>query len=649
MGSGIIEKIITDHLVSGTPDAGSEIAVRIDQTLTQDATGTMAYLEFEALGVPRVRTEFAVSYVDHNTLQTSPNNAEDHAFLQSFAAKHGIVFSRPGNGICHQLHLERFSAPGKTLLGSDSHTPTGGGAGMLAIGAGGMDVAVAMAGEPFYLRMPAVIRVILTGELGPWVSAKDVILELLRRLSAKAATGKAIEYAGPGVATLSVPQRATITNMGAELGATTSVFPSDAVTHDFLAWQGRRDVWRAIEADHDAEYDETIDIDLAALEPMVAMPHNPDNVVPVREVADTPVHQVCIGSCTNSSVHDLETAAAILDGRRIHPSVSLTVSPGSRQVLLMIAASGALAKLVAAGARILECACGPCIGMGQAPAGGTNSLRTFNRNFRGRSGTPTAGSYLAGVEVAAASALTGFIADPRELGEPARPAMPAKALVDDSMFIAPASAQEAKHLAVQRGPNIKPLPTFEPLPDEMALHVVLKTGDNISTDDIMPAGAKVLPLRSNIPAIAEHVFEGIDPAFAERAKETAPCAVVGGSNYGQGSSREHAALAPAYLGVRAVLARDFARIHRSNLINFGILPLVFDAASDYNILEQGDVISLGDVRAAVKGRGALTARLADGNEIGLRLDLTEREAEVLLAGGLVNYTRSRVGSSGGPA
>jgi len=642
MGSSIIHKIIGEHLVSGSPEAGTEIAIRMDQTLTQDATGTMAFLEFEALGVPRVRTELSVSYIDHNTLQTTPNNAEDHAFLQSAALKYGVVCSRPGNGICHQLHLERFSAPGKTLVGADSHTPTCGGAGMLAIGAGGMDVAVAMAGRPYHLRMPAVIRVVLKGALKPWVAAKDVILELLRRLSAKGATGKAVEYAGPGVARLSLTERATITNMGAELGATTSVFPSDAVTRDFLVWQGRLDAYRALEADADAEYDETLEIDLSALEPMVAMPHNPDNVVAVREVADTPVHQVCIGSCTNSSLRDLETAAAILDGKHVPPSVSLTVSPGSRQVLRMITDSGALAKLVDAGARILECACGPCIGMGQAPAGGTNSLRTFNRNFRGRCGTPTAGVYLAGVEVAAASALTGFIADPRELGRPPKVSVPPNALSDDSMFIHPAPADESAELTIHRGGNIKPLPVCEPLPDTLAVRVALKTGDNISTDDIMPAGAKVLPLRSNIPAISEHVFSGIDPGFARHAVQLAPSAIIGGENYGQGSSREHAAIAPAYLGVRVVIARDFARMHRSNLINAGILPLVFKDARDYAALDSPDEMSFSQVRSAVHGRRGLTAMLADGRTVDLMLDLTQREADILLAGGLVNYTRNRV-------
>ncbi|MBI4300318.1 MAG: aconitate hydratase, partial [Chloroflexi bacterium] len=546
MAQNLAQKIIGGHLVSGEMKPGAEIAIRIDQTLTQDATGTMAYLQFEAMGLPRVRTKLSVSYIDHNMLQTGFENADDHRFLQTIAAKYGIYFSRPGNGICHQVHLERFGVPGQTLLGADSHTPTGGGIGMLAIGAGGLDVAVAMGGGPFYLNMPRILGVKLTGRLRPWVAAKDVIFEVLRRLTVKGGTGKVVEYYGEGVATLAVPERATITNMGAELGATSSVFPSDEQTRAFLRAQGREQDWTALAADADATYDETLEIDLSKLEPMLARPGNPDNVAPISEVAGTKVGQVCIGSCTNSSYRDLMTAAAVLKGKFVHPGVSMTISPGSRQVYQLIAKSGALADFIAAGARILESGCGPCIGMGQSPASGSVSVRSFNRNFSGRSGTPNDQVFLASPEVCVATAIAGAIADPRSLGQPPKIEMPAEIAVDDRGIIAPAA--DGSSVEIVRGPNIKPLPIAKPLDEGIRARLVLKVGDNISTDHIMPAGAKVLPLRSNIPAISEHVFEGVDATFVERIKKEGAGFVVGGSNYGQGSSREHAALAPMYLG-----------------------------------------------------------------------------------------------------
>lgn len=635
----VTEKIIADHLVAGSMTAGEEIAIRIDQTLTQDATGTMAYLQFEALGIPRVRTELSVSYVDHNTLQTGFENADDHRYLQSVAARHGVYFSRPGNGICHQIHLERFGAPGKTLLGSDSHTPTGGGIGMLAIGAGGLDVAAAMAGEPFYLNMPAVIGVRLTGALTGWAAAKDVILELLRRLSVKGGVGRVFEYFGPGVDTLSVPERATITNMGAELGATSSLFPSDERTREFLRAQQREDAWRPLAADEGAQYAEIIEIDLSALEPLVARPHMPDEVVPVRELAGQPVDQVCIGSCTNSSLQDLMTVAAILRGHTVSERTSLVISPGSRQVEEMIARNGALADLLAAGARVLEPACGPCIGMGQAPPSGGTSVRTFNRNFRGRSGTADAGVYLTSPEVAALVAIHGEFIDPADA--PPRPAveLPASFAVDDRMIIAPPA--DGSQVEVVRGPNIRPLPLREPLPESLDATVLLKVGDNITTDDIMPAGAKVLPLRSNIPAISEFVFAGIDPDFPARAREQTPGVVLGGENYGQGSSREHAALAPMHLGVQAVLAESFARIHKANLVNFGILPLTI-APADYERLQQGDVLRIERLRGAIEAGEPISARIegTDGT-ITLSYDLSDREREIALAGGRLNYIRQR--------
>jgi aconitate hydratase len=641
MGSSLAQKIISDHLVEGKMIPGEEIGIRIDQTLTQDATGTMAYLQFEALGVPKVRTKRSVSYVDHNTLQSGFENADDHAYLQSVAAKHGIYFSRPGNGICHQVHLERFDVPGETLLGSDSHTPTAGGLGMLAVGAGGLDVAAAMAGQPFYLPMPKICLVSLTGRLQPWVSAKDIILELLRRLSVKGGVGKIIEYGGEGVACLSATDRATITNMGAELGATTSIFPSDDVTRRFLASQGREADWREIKADSDAVYDEVIEINLDTLEPMIARPHSPDNVVRVAEVEGIKVDQVAIGSCTNSSLRDLMTVAASLRGRTVHPSVSLVISPGSKQVFEMIARNGALAELIASGARILESACGPCIGMGQAPKTNAVSIRTFNRNFEGRSGTRSAQVYLASPEVAVAAAISGEIIDPRRLGEAPTFDLPDRYLIDDRMIIPPSNDPDS--IDVVRGPNIKPLPKNTPLPETISGKVLLKVGNNVTTDDIMPAGAKVLPLRSNIPAISEYVFSAIDPNFAARARERKGGLILGGENYGQGSSREHAALAPMYLGVKAVIAKSFARIHRQNLINFGILPLKLADPADYDKINQMDDLELpGAAEALRMGRTDLTViNHTNQTQFQVSHDLSEREREIVLAGGRLNYIRAR--------
>lgn len=641
MGQNLACKIIAAHLVGGEMIPGQEIALKIDQTLTQDATGTMAWLEFEAMGIPRVRTEKSVSYVDHNTLQPDNLNADDHRFLQTIATKYGAYFSRPGNGICHQVHLERFAAPGKTLLGSDSHTPTAGGAGMLAIGAGGLDVAVAMGGGPFYLTMPRIVGVRLTGQLGPWVSARDVILELLRRLSVKGGVGKIIEYYGPGVATLSVPERATICNMGAELGATTSLFPSDEVTRAFLEAQERGEDWRPLAADPDAVYDEIIELDLGALEPLIAQPSSPDNVVPVREVAGTPVAQVFIGACVNSSYEDLMTAAAVLRGKTVHPNVSLCIAPGSKQVYTMIAQNGALADLIAAGARILESACGPCVGVGQAPPTGSVSVRTSTRNFKGRSGTPDDQVYLASPATAAATALYGAITDPRALGAAPVIARPERYAVNDNMILPPAEDPEA--VEIIRGPNIKPLPEFRPLPDTLRGRVLIKVGDNITTDDILPAGAKVLPLRSNLPAISEYTFHRVDPEFVRRAKEWGGGFIVGGTNYGQGSSREHAALAPMYLGVKAVVARSFARIHHANLVNMGILPLTFADGAAYDALEQGDEWEIAEVRAALRTGKPLTVHnLTRGAAFEATYSLTSRQVEIVLAGGLLNYMKESV-------
>jgi aconitate hydratase len=637
MGLNLTRKIIASHLADGEMAAGCEIAVKIDQTLTQDATGTMAFLQFEAMGIERVRTELSVSYIDHNTLQAGFENADDHRFLQTAAARYGVYFSRPGNGICHQVHLERFGVPGKTLLGSDSHTPTAGGLGMLAIGAGGLDVAVAMGGGPFYLTMPLVVRVELRGRLRDWVTAKDVILEVLRRLTVKGGVGKVLEYTGEGAQSLSVPERATITNMGAELGATTSIFPSDLRTREFLAAQGRAGAWTELLPDEGSDYDEEIIIELSELEPLVAKPHSPDAVVKVSEVGHLPLDQVAIGSCTNSSYSDLMQVAAILRGRKIHPQTSLVISPGSRQVLEMLARNGALADLISAGARLLEATCGPCIGMGQAPPSGGVSLRTFNRNFPGRSGTDDAGVYLASPEVAAASALLGRLADPRTLGCRQRVELPEKFLLDDSLLIPP--APDGRGVEIVRGPNIKPLPRAAEMPDTLAASVLLKVGDNITTDHIMPAGAKILPLRSNVPALSNYVFSGLDPQFAARAKAAGSGVVVGGHNYGQGSSREHAALAPLYLGVKAVLAKSFARIHRANLINFGILPLIFASEQDYGQLSLDDRLEIANLRGQLQSGPEITVvNRSTGRSIVLYHHLTARQLAILLDGGLLNHT-----------
>ena len=636
MGKNIVQKIFSSHLVSGKLRVGEEIAISVDQTLTQDATGTMAYLQFEAMDIPKVKTKLSVSYVDHNTLQTGFENFDDHLFLQSIAKKYGIYFSKPGNGICHQVHLERFSVPGETLLGSDSHTPTCGGLGMIAIGVGGLDVAIAMAGGPFYITMPKVVLVRLSGALKPWVTAKDVILELLRRLTVKGAFGKIFEYGGEGVKTLTVTERATITNMGAELGALTSIFPSDVQTKQYLKMQGREGVWKPIKADSSAKYDEVVEIDLSSLEPMIARPHSPDNVCKVSEIKGIKIHQVCIGSCTNSSYHDLMVAAAMLKGRKVYPDVSLTVSPGSRQVLEMIAENGALADMVAAGVRIIEVACGPCIGMGQAPPSGGVSVRSFNRNFEGRSGTADAQVYLVSPETAITTAINGVISDPRDFGELIIIKYPKKFTIDDSLIIPPSDKPEA--VTIIRGPNIKPLPKKEPMPDTLKGDVLLKVGDNITTDHIMPAGAKVLPLRSNIPAISEFVFEEVDKEFVKRAKEKGGGFLVGGVNYGQGSSREHAALVPMFLGVKAVIAKSFARIHKANLVNFGILPLTFENENDYNFIDQGDSIELPDIKNRLKSKGKITIRnLTKNREIRVTHTLTPREVDILCVGGLWNY------------
>ena len=641
MGETIAQKIIRRHLVDGTMTPGTEIGLKIDQTLTQDATGTMAYLEFETMGIPRVRTELSIAYVDHNTLQCGFENADDHRYLQSVAAKYGLYFSRPGNGICHQVHLERFGKPGKTLIGSDSHTPTGGGLGMLAFGAGGMDVAVAMGGGAYYITMPKLYKVHLTGKLPPFVTAKDVSLELLRILSVKGGVGAIIEWGGPGVASLSVPERATITNMGTELGATTSIFPSDEVTRRFLAAQGREDDFLLLESDPDAVYDRVISMDLGSLEPLIACPNSPDNVVPVRTLAGTKVDQVCIGSCTNSSLADLLKVAALLKGRTVAPSVSLSVSPGSRQVLTMLSDCGALSDILASGARLLECACGPCIGMGFSPNSGGVSLRTFNRNFLGRSGTKDAGVYLVSPETAVAAALTGVITDPRELGQMPAISMPDRFRIDDRCILPPLPADKAADAPVLRGPNIKPFPAGKPFPDALAVKVVLKVGDNITTDHIMPAGAKILPFRSNIPMLSNFCFQVCDPTFPERARAAGDGIIVGGSNYGQGSSREHAALVPMYLGIRCVIAKSFARIHAANLVNAGILPLTFETPEDYDTLEQDAVLRLTDIRAGME-RGRLEAvEEATGKTIRLLCSLTDRQRRMVLAGGLLNETKER--------
>ena len=644
MGLTLTEKILKAHLVDGEFVKGQEIGIRIDQTLTQDATGTMAYLEYEAMGVPRVRTEKSVAYIDHNTLQSGFENADDHRFIGSVCKKHGIYFSRPGNGICHQVHLERFGIPGKTLIGSDSHTPTGGGIGMIAIGAGGLDVAVAMGGGAYYITYPKIVKVNLTGKLSPWVSAKDVILEVLRRMSVKGGVGKVIEYCGEGVKTLTVPERATITNMGAELGATTSIFPSDETTLAFLKAQDRADVWSELKADDDAVYDEQIDIDLSQLVPLAACPHSPDNVKSVNEIGKLKIDQVCIGSCTNSSYVDMMKVAHILKGKTVDPSVSLAIAPGSKQVLNMIAENGALADMIAAGARILESACGPCIGMGQSPNSKGGSLRTFNRNFEGRSGTKDGQIYLVSPEMAAVSALTGYLTDPRTLGDMPEFKLPEHFKINDNMVVPPADEADMDSVEVLRGPNIKPFPQTSPLDDSIDCQVSLKVGDNITTDHIMPAGAKILPLRSNIPAISQHCFTVCDEDFPRRAKNMGKSIIVGGSNYGQGSSREHAALAPLYLGIKAVLVKSFARIHRANLINAGILPLTFVNEADYDKINQGDEIVLADVRADVEAdMSKLTVvNKTTGVEIPVLCELTGRTKDIILAGGLLDYTREQL-------
>lgn len=640
MGLTIAQKIIKAHLIGGEMKVGSEIALRIDQTLTQDATGTMAYLEFEAIGVPRVKTKKSIAYIDHNTLQSGFENADDHRYIQSVAKKHGIYFSRPGNGICHQVHLERFGVPGMTLIGSDSHTPTGGGIGMLAFGAGGLDVAVAMGGGAYCITMPKMMKINLTGKLRPWVSAKDVSLELLRILSVKGGVGYIIEWGGEGIKTLSVPERATITNMGTELGATTSIFPSDEITRDFLRAEGREADYTPLSSDSDAVYDRVIDIDLSALTPLLACPHSPDNIKRAEELSGVKVDQVCIGSCTNSSLRDMLRVAAILRGRHIAENVSLSVSPGSKQVLTMLADCGALSDILASGARVLECACGPCIGMGFSPNSAGVSLRTFNRNFEGRSGTRDAQVYLVSPEIAAASALTGYITDPRTLGDYPEINMPESFRADDSAVLAPASEAEMESVEILRGPNIKPLPETAPLTDTIEAQLTIKVGDNITTDHIMPAGAKILPYRSNIPHLSKYCFEVCDPTFPERAKAAGKSIIIGGVNYGQGSSREHAALVPLYLGVKAVIAKSFARIHISNLINAGILPLTFENEADYDKFVQGDMLKLSDIFAGLdSGRITLTDESSGASAV-LSCSFSERQKEILRAGGLLSYTKT---------
>lgn len=640
MGLTIAQKIIKAHMLSGDMTVGSEIALKIDQTLTQDATGTMAYLEFETMGIDRVKTEKSVAYIDHNTLQSGFENADDHRYIQSVAKKHGIYFSRPGNGICHQVHLERFGKPGKTLIGSDSHTPTGGGIGMLAMGAGGLDVAVAMGGGAYYITMPKMYKVNLTGKLNPFVTAKDISLEILRILSVKGGVGAIIEWGGEGIKNLSVPERATITNMGTELGATTSIFPSDEVTREFLKAEGREEDFTPLASDEDAFYDRIIDINLDELKPLIACPHSPDNIVTVESLKGTKVDQVCIGSCTNSSLFDMLKVAALLKGKVIDPSVSLSISPGSKQVLKMLSECGALTDILASGARLLECACGPCIGMGFSPNSAGVSLRTFNRNFLGRSGTADGKVYLVSPETAVAAALTGEITDPRLLGEMPTVSMPESFMIDDTAVIEPASEADAKSVEILRGPNIKPFPTEIPQQDNLTAELALKVGDNITTDHIMPAGAKILPYRSNIPHLSQFCFGVCDTTFPERAKALGSCIIVGGSNYGQGSSREHAALVPMYLGVRAVITKSFARIHVANLINAGIMPLTFKNPDDYDKLNQGDKLSLSGVFAGMD-KGEITIKNeTTGESFTLCAVFTERQKEILKSGGLLSYTKA---------
>ena len=637
MGLTIAQKIIKEHLVSGEMTPGSEIALRIDQTLTQDATGTMAYLEFETMGVPRVKTELSVAYIDHNTLQSGFENADDHRFIQSMAKKYGLYFSRPGNGICHQVHLERFGKPGKTLIGSDSHTPTGGGIGMLAMGAGGLDVAVAMGGGAYYITMPKMYKVNLTGKLRDFVTAKDISLEILRILSVKGGVGAIIEWGGEGIKTLSVPERATITNMGTELGATTSIFPSDEVTKAFLEAEGRGDAYVELKSDADAVYDKVIDIDLSTLKPLIACPHSPDNVVTVESLKGTKVDQVCIGSCTNSSLYDMLKVAVLLKGKTIRPEVSLSVSPGSKQVLEMLADCGALTDIIASGARVLECACGPCIGMGFSPNSGGVSLRTFNRNFEGRSGTADGQVYLVSPETAVAAALTGEITDPMLLGAMPQITMPEAFKIDDSAVLAPVPADEADQVEILRGPNIKPFPDSMPQEDTLQAPLVLKVGDNITTDHIMPAGSKILPYRSNIPHLSQFCFGVCDTTFPERAKAAGTSIIVGGSNYGQGSSREHAALVPLYLGVRAVITKSFARIHVANLINAGIMPLTFKNPEDYEKLHQDDVLRIENVYAGMDSGEMTLVDETTGDNIPLLCSFSERQKAILKVGGLLKY------------
>lgn len=637
MGKTLAQKIIEAHLISGNMIAGEEIALKIDQTLTQDATGTMAYLEFETMGIDRVKTELSVAYVDHNTLQCGFENADDHQYLRTVCAKHGIRFSPAGNGICHQVHLERFGVPGKTLIGSDSHTPTAGGIGMLAFGAGGLDVAVAMGGGAYYITMPKMFKVNLTGKLNPFVTAKDVSLELLRILSVKGGVGAIIEWGGEGIKTLSVPERATITNMGTELGATTSIFPSDEVTRDFLRAQKRENLFVPLASDADAEYDRIIDIDLSSLKPLIACPHSPDNIKEVSTLSDIKVDQVCIGSCTNSSLLDMLKVAAMLKGKKIADGVSLSISPGSRQVLMMLSKCGALADILASGARLLECACGPCIGMGFSPNSSGVSLRTFNRNFLGRSGTKDGQVYLVSPETAVASALTGFITDPM-LSEPIEEIkLPEYFEINDSAVILP--SEDTSSVTVLRGPNIKEFPKSKPAEDILVSSAVLKVGDNITTDHIMPAGAKILPYRSNIPYLSQFCFEVCDPTFATRAKEAKNSIIIGGSNYGQGSSREHAALVPMYLGVRAVIAKSFARIHAANLINAGIMPLTFVSENDYDCIKQGDELLINNIFEGLSSGKLLVKNTTTGKEIEVNCRFTKRQTNILLAGGLLNYTK----------
>ncbi len=639
MGLTIAQKIIKAHMISGEMTVGQEVALKIDQTLTQDATGTMAYLEFETMGLDRVKTERSVAYIDHNTLQSGFENADDHRYIQSVCKKHGIYFSRPGNGICHQVHLERFGKPGKTLIGSDSHTPTGGGIGMLAMGAGGLDVAVAMGGGAYYITMPKMYKVNLIGKLNPFVTAKDISLEILRILSVKGGVGAIIEWGGEGIKYLSVPERATITNMGTELGATTSIFPSDEVTKAFLEAEGRGEDYVELSSDADAGYDKVIDIDLNDLKPLIACPHSPDNIVTVESLKGTKVDQVCIGSCTNSSLFDMLKVAALLKGKTIDPSVSLSISPGSKQVLTMLADCGALSDILASGARVLECACGPCIGMGFSPNSAGVSLRTFNRNFIGRSGTADASVYLVSPETAVAAALTGYITDPRLLGDIPEIKMPESFKIDDSAVIAPASEAEAAQIEVLRGPNIKPFPEAKPQEDTLSAELVLKVGDNITTDHIMPAGAKILPYRSNIPHLSQFCFGVCDSTFPERAKALGKSIIVGGSNYGQGSSREHAALVPMYLGVRAVITKSFARIHIANLINSGIMPLTFKNADDYDKLNQGDKLTLSNVFSGMDKGEIILKNETTGEEFVLLCSFTERQKAILKAGSLLAYTK----------